>query len=61
MSLVSLLIVLVVVGFVAWLILQVPLPAPVRNIILGVIVLFLVLWVLQQFGLIAGPLRLRLN
>lgn len=60
MSLISLLVVLVVAGFVSWLVLQVPMPQPFKNIILGVICLFLVLWVLQQLGLLSG-MHLRLN
>lgn len=60
MSLISLLVVLVIVGFVAWALLQIPMPAPFKNIILGVLVLFVVLYVLQSFGLIGG-LGLRLK
>lgn len=59
MSLLSILVVLLVVGFVVWLLLQVPIPAPFHRIIVGVVCLFMVLWLLQQFNLIPGNLRLR--
>ena len=59
MSLLTLVILLALVGFVCWLIMQIPMPAPFQRIMLGVICLFLVLWLLQQFGLIGGNLRLR--
>ncbi len=54
MSLLTLIIVLAVAGFLSWLVLQIPMPAPFRNIIIGVVCLFLVLWVLQQFGVNTG-------
>lgn len=60
MSLISLLVVLVIAGFVCWLALQVPMAQPFKNVIIGVICLFLVLWLLQQLGLLSG-MRLRLN
>lgn len=59
MSLVSLLLVLVVVGFICWLITLIPMPPPFPKVITGVIILFLVLWLLQQFGVVHTNLRLR--
>jgi len=50
----SLLLTLAIFGFVAWVILQIPMPEPVRNIILGVICLILVIWVLQFLGVETG-------
>ena len=54
MSLISLILVLAFVGFLAWLVLQIEMPAVVQKIIIGVVVIFLVLYVLQQFG-VATP------
>jgi uncharacterized membrane protein YeaQ/YmgE (transglycosylase-associated protein family) len=54
MSLLSLVLTIAVVGVITWLILQTPMPAPFRNIILGIVVLFVIVWVLQQLGLISG-------
>ena len=47
-------VVLAVAGFLCWLVLQIPMPAPFRNIIIGVMCLFLVLWLLQQLGVNTG-------
>ncbi len=60
MSLISLVVVLAIAGFLTYAILQIPMPQVFKNIILGVIALFLVLWVLQAFGLTSG-LNLRLR
>jgi len=51
---------LAVVGFVVWLVLQVPMPPLFKNIILGVVALFGVLWLLQLVG-VHLPLTLRLK
>lgn len=61
MSLIALIVLLVVVGFIVWLVLQVPMPQAFQNIIIGIVVLFLVLYLLQSFGLIGsvGSLRLK--
>lgn len=58
MSLLILIVTLVVVGFLCWLVLQIPMPAPFPKIIMGVICFVMVLWILQQFGLI-GVIKLR--
>lgn len=50
MGLIELVIALVIVGFVAWIVLQIPMPQSIRNVIVGVIVFFLVMWVLQKIG-----------
>jgi len=61
MSLFSLVLVLVVVGFFLWLISLIPqIDATFKKIIYGVVIFFTVLWILQQFGLISG-LNLRLK
>lgn len=59
MSLISLILVLVLVGFICWLITLIPMPAPFPKVITGIIILFLVLWLLQSFGVIHTNLRLR--
>jgi hypothetical protein len=61
MSLISLILALAICGFLAWLVLQIPVPAPVRNIIVAVICVFLVIWLLQQFGVDTGLPTLRLK
>lgn len=55
------LVVLVVVGFVLWLILTyVPMPEPFKKVIVAVVVLFLALWLLSAFGVIGKmPVSLR--
>ena len=55
MSLIALLVVLVIFGFALFLVEQIPLDATVKRIIQAVAILFLVLWLLQNLGLL-GPL-----
>lgn len=63
MTLLGLILVLAVFGFVLWLITSfIPMPEPVKTIIIAVAVLFLLLWVLQAVGVLGGlntPIRLR--
>lgn len=63
MTLLGLILVLAVFGFVLWLITTfIPMPEPVKTIIIAVAVLFLLLWVLQAVGVLGGlntPIRLR--
>lgn len=54
MSLIPIILGLALAGFLSWLILQIPMPQPFRNVILGVIIVLLVLWVLQAFGVNTG-------
>jgi len=62
MSLINLVIVLALVGFLLWLIVNfIPMPAPVQKIIIAVVVVFVVLWLLQGFGVITGFEKLRLR
>lgn len=61
MSLIMLIIVIAVVGFILYLIeTYIPMPAPFKLIIQVIIVIVLLLWVLQLFG-ITGPLVGRVN
>ncbi len=61
MSLLSIVIALAITGFLCWLVLQIPMPQPVRNVIIGVMILFLVLWVLQALGVVTGLPHLTLK
>jgi len=55
MPLITLIIVIAIVGFVLYLIeTYIPMPAPFKLVIQVIIVIVLLLWVLQLFG-IAGP------
>ena len=61
MSLIGLIVVLAVVGFVLWLVMTYsPMPAPFKNVILVIVVLVLILWLLQVFG-VTGPMVPRLG
>ncbi len=61
MSLVSILFTLALIGLITWLFCQIPMPIQIRNIIVAVAVIFLVLWVLQHFGVHTGLPSLRLR
>ena len=51
MSLISLIIALALVGFVLWLVLTyIPMPEPFKKVMLVVVILVMVLWLLQVFG-----------
>ncbi len=59
MSIISLLIVLVIVGVCLYLVeTYIPMAAPIKTVIRVIVVLVLVLWLLQSFGLWSGNLRL---
>lgn len=51
MSLIALIIVLVVLGVGLYLVQLVPMDATIRRIIQVVVILFVILWLLQKFGL----------
>ena len=56
MSLIMLIIVIAVVGLLLWLVeTYVPMPLIIKRILEAVVVLVLILWILQGFGLL-GPL-----
>ena len=55
MSLITVIIVLVVVGFLLWLIEKyIPMDATIKRIIEIVIILFIVLWLLNIFGILGA-------
>ena len=59
MGLIELLLVLVVVGFVCWLVLKyIPMASPFKEVFLFVVVLVLIVFVLQSVGLLHTNLRL---
>lgn len=58
---IALILTLAVFGFIAWAILQIPMPSPFRNIILGLICLVLVIYVLQMVGVHTGFPAVRLR
>lgn len=60
MSLIGILVVIVVVGVLLWAAEQIPLDPVVKRILQVVVVLVLVLWLLQAFGLLgAADIRIR--
>lgn len=56
---ITLLLTIAIFGFLAWIVLQIPMPSVFRNILLGVMCLLLVIWVLQSLGVSTGIPRLR--
>jgi len=60
MSLIYLIVVLVIVGLVLYLIENyVPMSPPIKTILRVVVVLVLILWLLQQFGIVGPTINLR--
>ena len=51
MSLVSLLITIAIIGVFVWLLTQLPMPAPFKNVIIGVALLLVLLWLLKLLGI----------
>lgn len=60
MTLIPVLIALALLGFIVWVILQIPMPEVVRRIIIGVVVVIVVLYVLQIFGVQTGVPQIRI-
>lgn len=59
-SVITVVFVLVVLGFVCWLLFtKIPIQSPFREIAMFVIVLAVVLWLLSFFGIWSGPVGLR--
>lgn len=55
MSLISVVIVLIVVGFLLWLVnTYIPMARPIKTILNAVVVIVLIIWLLQVFGVIGG-------
>lgn len=59
MNLIHLLLVIAFVGFICWIILQIPMPGIFRNVILGLLGFAVVIWALQILGVSTGFTALR--
>jgi len=57
MSLITLIITLVILGFVLYILNLIPIDGTIKKIIQAVVVLFIVLWVIQQLGFVGPVLR----
>lgn len=53
-SLISIIVALIVIGFGLWLVEQLPLDATVKKIIVGVAIFLVVIWVLQSLGFLGN-------
>jgi undecaprenyl pyrophosphate phosphatase UppP len=61
MSLLNVIIVLIVVGLLLWLINNyIPMDSKIKSILNAVVVIVVVIWLLQAFGLIGSLSRIRL-
>ncbi len=61
MSLIMIILTLAFVGFLVWLILQIPMPQLAKNIILGFVCFVMVVWILQVLGVHTGLPRISLK
>jgi|GEM_PF-6806566 len=61
MSIIGLIVTIAIFGFIAWLVLQIPMPQPFQKVIIGVLCLILILWILQQLGIDTGIAKLNLR
>ncbi len=62
MPIITVVVVLVVIGFVLWLInTYIPMASPIKTILNVVVVIAVVVWILSVFGIISGigPIRLK--
>lgn len=59
MSLVGLIVVIIVVGVLLWAAEQLPMSPAIRRVLQVVVVVVLVLWLLQAFGLLDAGIRVR--
>lgn len=60
MTILTLLLSIALVGFIVWLIVQIPMPQQFRTIIIAVCCVALVLYLLQSFGVVTGLPHMRL-
>lgn len=62
MSLITIVIVLIVVGFLLWLInTYIPMAGSIKTILNVVVIIAVILWLLSAFGIISGLPHLRLK
>ena len=61
MSVLSILLTLAIFGFILWLVTTyIPMPSPVKTVIIAIAVIFMVLWMMNGIGLLA-PLNTPLH
>jgi len=59
-GIVTIILVLIVIGFCLWLLLRfVPLAEPFKQVVIAIVVILLVLWILGYLGLVHVPAKLR--
>ena len=61
MTIIELLFTIAIAGFLVFLLMQIPMPQVFKNIMLGVVVFALILWILKSFGLIHSATFLKLK
>ena len=61
MTLIGLILSIALAGFLAWLVLLIPMPQIFKQIIVAVLCVFLILYLLQDFGIATGLPHLRLR
>jgi predicted membrane protein len=62
MSLISVVIVLIVIGFLLWLInTYIPMASPIKTILNAVVIIAIILWLLSAFGVIHGVGNINLS
>jgi len=61
MSILTIIIAIAVVGFIAWLLTQIPMPQPFRSLIIGIMIFLVVIWLLQQLGVMPSISALRIK
>jgi hypothetical protein len=61
MSLISVILILVVIGFLLWIINTfIPMAGSIKTILNAVVVIAIILWLLSIFGILPGGLNIRL-
>lgn len=62
MSLIGILVILAIIGFLLWLVqTKIPMDATIKNIINVVVVIVVVIWLLQVFGLLGSLSSVRIR
>jgi len=62
MSLISIIIVLIIVGFLLWLVNNyIPMASSIKTILNAVVIIAVILWILSAFGIIHGIDNIRLR
>lgn len=58
MSIIGIIVALVLVGLALWVVGQIPMDPAIARILRVVVIVLLVLWLLQAFGLLSGNIRI---